>query len=247
MSFNNEINAIYDVLQEMSPSRTLELMPQQILHIEEGSSDGIVLKSDTSIELGGPFAGSLTMVLQTTNERLVNSDNITLIGNDIHDMSNETVTSIPFGQIILVSGDTLGDEDYLEIANVHNMNGYFEGYMVKSNDNNLWVRMSKTLVQKGFNFTHYGNAIIEIIKKRTPAVQHAEIIFITSTKEDLTLFSSIAEEVQKKHQVIKENKWLSKGINIYDCAFHGNCSGCNEKNTCNEIKQIAKKIKEINK
>lgn len=245
MPFKHQINQVYRALEELKSASahvsriSLDNPNKYNIRIGEGEGDGIVLKSDIFLELGGPFAGSMALTLQTKDEHLVNEDSITLIGEDIH----EADKPIPFGQIILVSGELLSDEDYLRIARVHNKNGYIEGHMVKSSENNIWVRVSNTLGNRGFSFDCYGSAIIAMVKKMTPSVKNVAVIFITSAKEHLQPFQNLAEETKKIAQKIKEDKWLTKGINIYDCAFHGNCSSCSDKKTCNEIQKMTQKRK----
>lgn len=249
MPFKHQINQVYRALEELKSSSaqmrriSLENPNNYNIHIGEGKGDGIVLKSDIFLELGGPFADSVALTLQTNDEHLVKEDSITLIGDDIH----EADRPILFGQIILVSGELLNDEDYLKIARVHNKNGYIEGHMVKSSENNIWVRVSKNLGNRGFSFDCYGSAIIAMVKTMTPSVKNVAVIFITSAKEHLQPFQNLAVETKKITQKIKEDKWLTKGINIYDCAFHGNCSSCSDKETCNEIQKMTKQRKTPNK
>jgi len=245
MPFKKQVNQVYHILEELKSlhTSTYKSFPvdndQYKILTNNDVNDGIVLKSDTFLELGGPFAGSVAMTLQTNDESLVLEDKITLIGEDIY----ESETAIPFGQLILVSGQNLSDEDYLQMARIHSSNGYFKGYMVKSNGNDIWIRISNTLANSGFCFTTYGNAMIEIVKNISPSIKHVEVIFITSKKEDLKFFQKIAEDAKKIYQKIKEDKWLTRGVNIYDCAFHGNCSSCGNKKTCNEIQKMTQKRK----
>jgi CO dehydrogenase/acetyl-CoA synthase beta subunit len=162
-----------------------------------------------------------------------------LVGNDIE----ETDKPIPFGQIIMISGEDLTQEDYLNLIRVQSRNGYIEGHMVKSTGNNIWLRISNSLGSKGFDLKFYGSMLIDLIKSQSPNVKNVQVIFITSAKDDLKLFHAVAEDAKETYQSIKEKKWSKKGVNIYDCAFHGNCASCSEKNVCSEINKIAENKK----
>lgn len=201
-----------------------------------GAGKGLVLKADTFLELGGPVAGSCAFTMQTSNMSLVNDDSILVIGSDIKRASKP----MPFGQIITVAGENLSDKDYIEVIKYQRISNYIEGYMVKSIGNNIWTRISKDLGTKDFNFFYLGAALISLIKDNMPKIIKAEVVFITSSREDVLNLEPIVNAVNSKYQNIKEKKWADRGVNIYDCAFHGNCSSCSDKNVCDEINKIAK-------
>ena len=56
----------------------------------------------------------------------------------------------------------------------------------------MWSRVSKNAAEKGFCFETLGRALMAIFKSDMPKVQAVEILFVTSSKEDLEQLDNIA-------------------------------------------------------
>ena len=63
---------------------------------------GIILRSDTYLELGNPLAGSCAFVLWTEKPSLIDDGKITLLGPDIPESAEK---SLPFAQVLIVGGE----------------------------------------------------------------------------------------------------------------------------------------------
>jgi len=204
--------------------------------VGSGASSGLVMKSDTFVELGSPTAGSCAFVVLTNQVTRLTDGRIRLIGPDIVESPVET---LPFGQVILAAGETLTDDDYSRLIESQYTGDWIEGYMVKSMPGRIWSRVSIEVAQKGFSFATLGQALIERVKSQIPHATSVEILFVTSGKADLQPLQRIAAEVGTIAQSIKERRWKERGIDISDCAFGGHCGSCPDKSVCNEIKKVA--------
>ncbi len=193
--------------------------------LNKGTST-IVLKEDTWVELGNPKTFSLAPVLVTENFDSVNDGTITLIGPDFREVQG----SIPFAQIILISSTELKDEDYRKI-NTFQYKLELKDYMIKAVPSSLsiWSRISKDSVHNGFSFEVLGKAIIDSYKSRF-TIQSVEVIFITSSEEDIKELKDIYTKV--KRIISAMNKMIE------EMSF--DCSTCEYLDICNDVRELSR-------
>jgi CO dehydrogenase/acetyl-CoA synthase beta subunit len=193
---------------------------------------GIILRSDTYLELGNPLAGSCAFVLWTEQPSLVNDGKVTLLGPDIQESADG---SLPFAQILIVGGEELSDKDHESLVQHQYVSDRIEGYMIKSAPDRVWSRVSKDAAEKGFDFETLGRALMGIVKSEEPRVQAMQIVFVTTSKEDVQGLANIAQQVRKiSKEIVKEN-WKIRGYDI-ECA--SDCSSCGEKVVCDDIREV---------
>jgi len=234
--FDPYIQKIEEYVEALcSKGRQIKLFEANLpINIEHNSNQGVILREDTYVELGNPEAGSSAFILFTDNPTLIKDGRITLIGPDIKESEGK---SIPFGQILIVGGTTLNEKEHESLKYASFIGDQIEGYMVRSQTNNIWSRVSKDAAQKGFDFETLGKALISIYKLNNPKIEKMEVIFITSSKEDINQLNEIADQVKKiTKEIVKEN-WKIKGYDI-DCVF--DCRSCQEKPVCDEIREVLK-------
>ncbi len=215
-----------------SPLSVDELRTGLPVNVGPNANPGIILMSDTAVELGNPLAGSCAFVLWSKDPSVINNGKITHIGPDI---SESQGASLPFGQIIMVAGKNLADKNHESLMN-HQYVGYqIEGYMLKSAPDKIWGRVSNSAAEKGFDFQTLGKAMMSIFRADEPGVEAIEIVFVTSAKEDVQELTGIAEQIKKiSREIVKEN-WKVKGYDI-DCDF--DCSSCSDKSVCDDIREV---------
>ena len=110
------------------------------IRVGPGANPGIILRDDTSVELGNPEAGSSAFLLLTDSPSLLNDGRITLIGPDIKESAGK---SLPFGQVLMVGGTSLADKDHEALQHDQIIGDQIEGYMARSMTRNIWSRVSK--------------------------------------------------------------------------------------------------------
>ena len=202
------------------------------IHIGPQANRGILLREDTFIELGGPDAGSCAFFIMTENLSLIKDGRITLIGPDLQ----ETIRpKLPFGQVVMVGGNELNTKDPNALYHLRFIGDEIEGYMVRSLSRNLWSRVSKDAGAKGFSFEVLGRALMSVYKSQNIKIQAVEILFVTSSKEDVGRLADIEVQVQKERDQIQKEHWKSKGYDI-DCIL--DCGSCANKSVCDELRKV---------
>jgi len=184
----------------------------------------IVLSEDTWLELGNPKTSSTAPVLVTESLDLVHDGSITLIGPDIP----EAQGSLPFAQILLIASNQLQDEDYRKI-NSFQYELELQGYMIKAIPSSLtiWSRVSKESAGEGFSFEILGDAIIERYKS-TFSIPSMEIVFVTSSKDDVEELGDLRQKVTRIISAM--NKM------IQETSF--DCSSCEYLDVCADVRQL---------
>jgi hypothetical protein len=73
-----------------------------------------------------------------------------------------------------------------------------------------------------------------------PEVERMEVVFITSSKEDVKQLEEIAAQVRKIGKDIVRENWLARGYDILECTFGWDCGSCPDKTVCDDIKEVIK-------
>lgn len=207
------------------------------IELGRGASSGIHLRSNTHTELGNPIAGSCSHLLWTNETALVRDGRITLIGPDIPASEGK---SLPFGQILMLAGDTLGAKDHERLQQAPIIGDRIEGYMLKSTSDYLWARVNKDVAARGFNFEILGKSLISLIKSRTPGITAVEILFVTSSKEDVKELASIVSDARGLGSNLLKEVWKERGFDV-ECNF--DCASCHDEPVCDDIREVIVGIK----
>jgi CO dehydrogenase/acetyl-CoA synthase beta subunit len=202
-----------------------------------GSGTGLVPKSETSLELGSPSAGSCSFALFTDLTSLVRNGRIRLIGPDI---GESLADLLPFGQVIIAAGEDLTEADYPALLESRYVGDQIEGFMVKSSPGRIWSRVSIDVARRGFNLEFLGLALKDLIKAQIRNVTAVEVLFVTSGRADLQPLDEIATSVGQIAHAIKERRWKERGIDISDCAFGGHCGSCPDKTVCDKVTRLTR-------
>jgi len=216
------------------PSSPEELTAGLPVKVGPGSNSGIILREDTYVELGNPEAGSCAFMLFTDKPELVKDGGITIIGPDIKDSGGK---SLPFGQVLIIGGAELDDNDHDALKHTGFIGDQIQGYMVRSYTQSIWSRVSKDAAEKGFSLETLGRALMALYKSGNRRIQAMETLFITSDKDDIKLLDGIAVQVQKITKELVRQTWKIRGYDI-DCA--SDCSSCSDKPVCDDIREVLK-------
>ena len=222
------------LIREMVCPETIEeLLAGLPIRVGEAAGPKIILKEDTFVELGNPSIGGCSFVLWTNDLSLVKEGQITLLGPCIQEACGK---SLPFGQIILIAGAMLREEDHLDLEKAQYMIlEEIEGYMIRSVPRRMWTRVSNEAGGKGFSFENLGRALMAILRSKLPSVEALEVLFVTSNKEDVEELDSIAVEVEKVTNWFRKLKRSEDGI--YECTAD-DCDDCPEKTVCDTVREV---------
>lgn len=225
------------------PTAVSELTEGLPVRVGSQDSGGIILRGDTFIELGNPDAGSCAFLMWTDKPPLIQNGKITLIGPDIPESPG---ASLPFGQVLIVGGAGLGEGEHALLEGNQFIADQIEGYMIKSVSQLMWSRVSRDAAGKGFNFETLGRALMAIFKSEVSKIEAMEVIFVTSSKEDLQLLDKIGEQVREISHNITKEVWLAKGYDI-ECTQLWDCKSCPDSSVCDDIKEMVNVRKKTQK
>ncbi len=219
------------------PTELGKLLEGLPVRVGPQASSGIILRSDTFVELGNPDVASCAFLLYTDNPSLIRDGKITLIGPDIQE---SPAASLPFAQVLMVGGVDLAEEEHEVLDQTQYVSDQIEGYMDRSGFHRMWSRVRKDAAGKGFSFETLGRALMAIYKSEVPKVQAVEVIFVTSSKEDVEQLDNIATQVQKIGKDITTQHWKAKGFDVLECNLGWDCNSCKDKGVCDEIRKVVK-------
>jgi len=219
-------------------SRLLDGLPAKV---GPGANPGIILRGDTFVEMGNPDAGSSAFLFWTNNPPLVRDGRITLIGPDIPESPG---ASLPFGQVLIMAGAGLSEKDHQKLEHTQFVADQIEGYMIRSTSQLIWSRVSREAAEKGFRFETLGRALMALFKTDVPAVESVEVLFVTTSREDLEPLEDIGAQVRKIYKSILAADWKARGFDAYVCSYGGDCKTCPDQPVCDEIKEVVKVRKE---
>jgi CO dehydrogenase/acetyl-CoA synthase beta subunit len=231
MDFNAEIMAVHGFI-EARPWSLLEIQrPDLPVRYGRDIPPFVVLKEDSAVELGSPLVGSTSMVLCSEDNGLVYNGRITLIGQDIPEVVGQ---SLPFGQVILIAGKTLTDDDLPKIERARDISNSLEGYLLRHAPLKIWSRVSLDAVHKGFTLATLGQALMINYREKI-SLDAIEILFVTSSRVDIEALNTIAEKAHSKSLDIRKNLRARDG----DLTCEGvNCNTCPDKPACDTIRDI---------
>ena len=215
-----------------APSSLRDVAGGLPVRVGAGANPGIILRSDTFVELGSPVAGSCALVLWTDAPALLADGRITLIGPDIPEAPH---ASLPFGQIVMVGGTALGTEECLSLGQAQVVADQIEGYMVRSASRQLWSRVSKDAAGRGFRFETLGRALMMLFKSSVAKIEAMEVVFVTSGNADVLRLNEIATPVHERQREMIKEHWKARGYDL-DCDLH--CGSCQDKSVCEDVQKM---------
>ncbi len=219
------------------PSGVDKLLEGLPVKVGPGTNSGIILRSDTFVEMGNPDVGSSAFLFWTDSPALITDGKITLIGPDIPESPG---ASLPFGQVLIMAGAGLSEKDHQKLEHTQFVADQIEGYMIRSTSQLIWSRVSKEAAEKGFRFETLGRSLMAIFKSEVPEVEAMEILFVTSSREDLGPLDDIGAQVKKIYKSILAADWKARGFDAYVCSYGGDCKVCPDQPVCDEIKEVVK-------
>jgi CO dehydrogenase/acetyl-CoA synthase beta subunit len=216
------------------PASTEDLLKGLPVRVGPKAGTDLILRGDTFVELGSPDVGSSSFLIWTDDPSLVKSGRITVIGPDIPESEG---ASLPFGQVIIAAGKKLSGDKHEFIDRTQYISDQIEGYMLKSMSRQMWSRVSKDAAAKGFSFETLGRALMAIFKSSIPEIEAVEVLFVTTSKDDLQPLQDLSEQIREISKNMTKEIWKTKGYDI-ECFSTFDCESCPESTVCNEIKEM---------
>ena len=202
---------------------------------ESENKPPLILKEDTAVELGGPATAGTTFLLWTDDVSLVSDGRVTLIGPDI---TETTETVLPFGQVVLVAGSSLNKELQPRLERDLRDAEAVPGYAVRSTGGRIWSRVSRQARDQGFSLRRLGSTILSQLHRKQAAVTAAEIVFVTSSVEDVQSLERIGAQVRKLSHDLRRERLKQVSDDVYECRSGVSCDVCADSEVCTDIRQI---------
>ncbi len=200
----------------------------------------VIIGGDIGLELGHPSTESLCFVLTTTKAELVADGLITVIGPDAGNII--TKEKRPFAQVIMVATESGADIDPFSLDSAQYLMQRLDGYMVRSVPGRLWSRLSRKCMADGLDLHVVGSALADFFKHEFAGVSKAEILFVTSSAEDVLSLKPIETEASI---LAGKHKKLFLGLDgVVECS-ELNCEVCDEKPVCDSLRDIVVKRRRI--
>lgn len=219
-----------------SPSESTSAENTLPLRVGPGASRGIILRSETFAELGSASVASASFVLATHDVSRVQDGRVRVIGPDIPDIAEGS--TLPFGVAVLAAGRSLATADVEHLVECQYVTDHIEGYMIRSRPGCVWGRVSRDAANRGFTLAFLGTALAEIVRAKVPAAEAVEVLFVTSSDEDVRALDAIGTRAREIARELHREVWLEKGIDV-DCPYGGHCGACSDKEVCDEVRKLA--------
>lgn len=184
---------------------------------DEGYSQ-VILQRHTAFELDGV---GFNLVTAAEVEQ-----GVTVVGDDLSNISSKR----RFARICIVQLEDCSDEQeiYKLIKKVDYVKYHHfpEGYMIRtaSRSHKESVRVAKTALKSGIDFSRVGSLLIEKCKEN-PKVKAVRVIYITAKEADY----KVLEELAQKNLAITET------LNHIMNSVKFDCDSCNLKPICDEV------------
>jgi len=217
------------------PDHDIEYFRNFDIKIQLNEFKDVVLQEETGLELGGTNKKSFLLIYPLKEEKLIEDGKITLIGKEMNTFQNLTVD---FGIFILIGINEVPEKELENLSSFTFISNSIEGFSIRSIPRRFWCRISSDLLNKGFSFQFFGNAICYLYKKKfKDFINSIEVLFICSHSDSIEKFIKISAEFTLK---LKE-KWLKK-IESWkkriDCDYEWGCEICPYQVECYEIKKV---------
>ena len=203
----------------------------------------LILKENTAVELGGPQTAGSTFMIWTKDVSLISDGQIMLVGPDFGEVNGGT---LPFGQVTLVGGPAISKEIQSRLEREQYAAERLPGYMVRSTGGRIWSRVSFQALDDGLSLRSLGASIIAHLHDKLPTVTAAEIIFITSSIDDVQNLERIGAQVRKLSHDLRRERLRETADGQYICENEISCEACTDNEVCSEIREILVIRKKVN-
>jgi len=191
-----------------------------------GRPGSIVLSADTAFELGHPQTESMAFLIWTDSLDRIKDGVTTVVGPELDMLA---AGKAPLGKITLLGVHDFTEENayerFLEMDLIRTRLS-LEGYMLRAvpQQNREWSRISREALNKGFSLKILGNELVREYRK-LPYVDAVEVIFTTSSAQDIRRFRPIGEKVSQ----------ITAAMNRIFDDLEFDCASCYFSDVCNEV------------
>lgn len=189
----------------------------------------LVLGQDTAVELGNPRDASTACLFWLNDPFQIEHGRISVVGPDLPKLKGKRS---PFAKIVIVRGEDFAEDNCYQRYRAMEQVRYdihLKGYMMRgvSQYQREWSRISREALDKGFTFQILGGALIDKMSQ-LPFVRSVEVIFITSSREDVMEIKSVSEGVTK----------IVGAMNKMATELSLDCDTCEYAEVCEDVSEL---------
>ncbi len=193
--------------------------------IPRAESTQIILSEDTGMELGNPGTASRSLLLWDPDGGVIDG-RIILVGPDFGEASS---ASLPYAQVVMAGGEFSDEYDcYRELRDA-TYNLRLRGFMTRvfPGRQSIWCRIGKEALAAGFSAQILGSALVQAVKK-LPFVNAAEVLMVTSSREDIERLAGPADMVMDIVEAL---------IKMYE-EMNFDCEECEYLEVCDSVVEL---------
>ena len=230
--FDEQLGEVRRVLESMSAGGAARQFAAGARELwDKGST--LVLQEDTALEMGNPSVASLSLLLWSEDGG-VEDGRITLVGPDVGEALKSG--SLPFAQVVIVDGTFESEYDsYRDIRDAV-YDTRLAGLSIRTmpSKRTLWCRVGRDAADKGLSLIDLGAALIDSVK-RLEEVGSAEVVFVTSSAEDVRRLASPAASAQRLVDAMMK-MYQEQNFDCETCEYQDVCD------TVMDLKKIRSKL-----
>lgn len=177
-----------------------------------------IRKDDLYVELAGPKSKGFEIV-RSAEMNEIEDGKVTLIGPDLKEM--EEGSNYPYAMIYRIAGEQVEPdiESIVERRN-HDFQNYIQGYMHLNQRYDIWVRVSKEMVNKGLeSLKQIAEATMMMFKNELPFIEKIEATFITDMTE-------VEKELEEARKVYDARDTRTRDLHDEDVDTFYGCTLC---------------------
>ena len=224
--FDTQFQDLRSFMQEKTDQGLVRGFTRQEKSWPRGGNRNLVLEQDMAVELGNPQTESTSFMLWENDSGTIRDNHISLIGPDLGEAAD---VRLPFGKIVLVGGkDFTPDNAYDRYREMEAIRYDIDlkGYMMRaaSQYQREWSRVSKAAMNDGFSLVTLGSTLIDRFKEKS-FVSAVEVIFITSSREDILAVKEVSEQSMR---IISAMNKMAEEMSF-------DCDACEYNDVCSDV------------
>lgn len=197
--------------------------------LKKEDREGMILATDTVIELGHPATASYLIIMITQQNGVVSENKVTVIGYDLQELSPGRHS---FALIMLAKSNESSEKERKVLLSSLSRCDHLTGCMVRITSGKIWIRFSQEALDKGITLETVGRFLFADLNKNKDKVEKAEIILIVAGKDEIDMLmpvaDGLAEERSKRYRAALAEKMA--------CETGLDCDECPETETCQVLK-----------
>ena len=221
--FDGCIADVFKLLAPYSP-RELEVNPASAW--KDIGCNQFLLAQESAFELGASGLPSVNLTAATSSAGVIATDRIVLYGPDLPSVTG----NVPYARIALLNIDDIADDTdayhVLKDLDFIKYDIHPEGFVIRTSsfDRREQIRVAKSAVKNGIDFTAVGNLFLNKYKAHE-RVKNVQLVFICA---DIPVFAELTKIAEKANNIVLALNHVLSDMNF-------DCNSCNMKAICDEV------------